>query len=247
MIVCEIGLNHFGDISHARELFNYVMESNADAVTFQIREKEFYRNNRFSNMQLDFKYYKEFLTKARKHNKKFGIALSDVSLIRLFEKINVDFYKILSKDLNNKSALEMFSKHTDKKLFISTGMSNHKEIQECLSILIKNDVTLLHTKLSNKVEEVNLKSINTMKLEFNLNIGYGQHCENKNVLFAAAALEPSDIFFYIKGDRIESYPDDKHAILTKNLNYYIENIKNIEISLGDGVKLKTKNTIEGQL
>ena len=28
MIICEIGLNHLGDINHAKELFNSIIKSN---------------------------------------------------------------------------------------------------------------------------------------------------------------------------------------------------------------------------
>ena len=45
MIICEIGLNHFGDIGYSNEYVDVLSSTGCDAFTYQIREKEFYKNS----------------------------------------------------------------------------------------------------------------------------------------------------------------------------------------------------------
>ena len=43
MIIAEIGLNHLGDIKQARRYVNLLSHSSIDAITLQVREKEYYK------------------------------------------------------------------------------------------------------------------------------------------------------------------------------------------------------------
>ncbi len=45
MIICEIGLNHMGDIKYANEYIDKIIKSKADGILFHIREKSFYETN----------------------------------------------------------------------------------------------------------------------------------------------------------------------------------------------------------
>ena len=247
MLIAEVGLNHLGSISSANVLLDAAIFSEADAVTFQVREKSFYEKEKFANMQLSLELYKDLCKEVHKYKKKFGIALSDLTMLDKFEAMNVDFYKILSKDLKNDNFLKLLGSKTKKDLYLSTGLASTSAISKALKILKNNNVTLIHTRLSNKVEDANLKAINTMKENFKNNIAYGHHCDNLNVLIAAQTFEPSDVFFYIRGNKPVTYPDHDHAIPTDVLKYYITNIKIIEKALGDGVKLEGKNKIKGQI
>jgi sialic acid synthase SpsE len=74
----------------------------------------------------------------------------------------------------------------------------------------------------------------------------GQHCKNPVITYAAMACEPTDVFFYVKGDINMNHPDEEHAILLKDVKEYCKNIKQVEESLGTGKKEQTKNTIKGQ-
>ena len=49
----------------------------------------------------------------------------------LAKKVEVDYFKVASSELNNDFLLEYISK-TNKKVIISTGMSTEDEIKRCL-------------------------------------------------------------------------------------------------------------------
>ena len=99
MIICEVGLNHLGDTDYSNLYFTKLLESDCDAITYQIREKEFYKRDKYKNFELSFDYYSSLISKS--DDKKFGIALADKNLIDECESIGVDFYKVLSWDLND--------------------------------------------------------------------------------------------------------------------------------------------------
>ena len=98
MIICEVGLNHLGDTGYSDLYFTKLLESDCDAITYQVREKEFYKG-KYKNFELSFDYYSSLIKKS--NGKKFGIALADENLIEDCESIGVDFYKVLSWDLSN--------------------------------------------------------------------------------------------------------------------------------------------------
>ena len=249
MIIAEIGLNHLGSKEYLTDYLSCLLDSSVDAITLQIREKEFYLNTQFENLELPLETYNEIANQVKNSGKKFGMALSDLSLLSFFED-KVDFYKILSKDIGDDQFVDKLINKIDKPMFVSTGMSSYDTINSFLNKVKKDkkkNINLIHTKLSNKIEDTNLKAIEKMKTSFELPVSYGNHCENLLVVYAALAFEPTSIFLYIKGDRDCEHPDQKHAVPLSNVKQYAANIKQIARSIGTGCKNKSKNTIKGQI
>ena len=58
------------------------------------------------------------------------------------------------------------------------------------------------------------------------------------------AFEPSDIFFYVKDDSTEKFPDDQHAIVISNVNNAVNMAKDLKKAIGTGIKKKVKNKIK---
>ena len=248
MIIAEIGLNHLGSKKYLEEYLDNLIESSVDAITLQIREKSFYINSRYSKYQFNLNVYDEICSRVKQSGKKFGIALSDLSLVPFFDQ-RVDFYKILSKDLGDKEFIDKLINVTNKSIFVSTGLSSYDAIDKFISNIdprVINNVTLIHTRLSNKVEDTNLKAIEKMKSRFKIPIAFGNHCENPVVTYAALAFEPTAVFIYTKGDKSTHHPDEKHAISLESVAQFSKNIKQVFKSIGDGCKENIQNTIEGQ-
>ena len=243
MKIIEIGHNHMGSVKEGKKLVYEASKSTCDAITVQVREESFYEE--YSNFSLPYYFYSDTVSLLKKTNKKFGVALSDLTMLEFFENLKPDFYKILSKDLEDHEFLNKLSKNTNRKLFLSTGMSNYEKINEAIDIL-GNDTTLIHTSISDHLEDVNLKAINTMKNNFCNNVAYGNHCKNINAIYAAISFEPSDIFLYLKDDKQFEYPDNGHAIPICDLNDTLENINQIERIIGNGIKNKVTSGIKGQ-
>ena len=246
MIVSEIGLNHLGDYDLAYHYVTQLLNTDVDAITFQIREPNFYKG-KFKNFKLTPIEYKSLKIRINNSGKLFGYAISEVPNL---EELDADFFKILSKDLDNLDFIKKLTDHAkDKPIYFSTGMSGFNVIQNTINICQKQgfeDYKLIHTRLSNCIDEVNLKAINNMKNEFGDIIAFGNHCENTHVLYTAVAYEPTDYYFYVKNKKQNYHPDDLHAIYLDDVQSYCLNINDLIKSLGSGNKTNTNNTIKGQ-
>ena len=91
------------------------------------------------------------------------MAIADIKYISFFKNLNVDFFKVIRNDIKDKKLLtELIA--TKKKIFVSTGMASHKDIEEFVYFIgdNKKQFRLVHTQLSNNLEDCNLKSIGSM-------------------------------------------------------------------------------------
>ena len=244
MIICEVGLNHLGSEPYSLEYINRLISTNCDAITYQIREKDFYKNDKFINSELSLDHYKEIINIVHSNNKKFGMALANYSMIDVCEKLNVDFYKVLSWDLNNYDFIDNLLQ-TKKPVYVSSGMSSIDEIKLFNNVYNNHkyakNLTLIHTQLSYDVKDVNLKAIGYLKKLFKFPIAFGNHCKDINVLYAVVPFEPSDIFIYVKGHYDIKHPDEGHAMEINRINSTINSINDMHIALGSEIKIKMEN------
>jgi len=232
MIIVEVGKNHQGSEDYANEYLKKSIASGVDGILYHIREKEFYQKIENKKKSLPESFYKNALTFTKKKKKKFGITLADVEKIDFLEEIDIDFYKILSKDFNDKNLIKKILK-TNKPTYISTMRSNFTEISKLIQFIKPNleNVTLIHSTLRPDIKYVNLNAITKLSEKFHLPVAYGNHCKNPLVLFTAIAYKPSDIFFYVKGSRFRHHQDDLHAVKLEDLRWYVKNLKELKLSL----------------
>lgn len=237
-------MNHNGNVAYANEYLDSIIKADADGAIFHIREQSFYQNPEKAKLALPDEFYFHASKKLKKYKKKLGISLSDPRRLELCEKFQTDFYKIFSKDILDASLVEAVRK-TKKKIFVSTGMSDLAEIKKFMSGIKSNkkQITLIHTQLSNDVRLTNLKAIPVLKNQFNVNVAYGNHAENTSVLYTAVAFEPTDILFYVKGNKIKKHIDEPHAIPLERLSETIHNLRELAYALGEKKKIKMNNQL----
>jgi sialic acid synthase SpsE len=120
MIIAEIGLNHMGSMEYLDLYLQHLLQSPVDAITLQIREKEFYKNTRFQNLELPEQTYRGISDRVRSKGKLFGMAISDLKYLSFLDD-KIDFYKILSKDIDNEKIINELVNKIDKPMFVSTG------------------------------------------------------------------------------------------------------------------------------
>ena len=237
-MIAEIGLNHLGSEDRALKMLNEVLQTDIDAVTFQIREPKFYDADELSHRPLSLDFYSAASKIAIENGKEFGLALCDVNLIdQLLSKVQVNFWKTLSWDFTNKS-LKMRLIETGLPVYLSTGLSSMDEvIRE--SSLTPNAI-LIHTQLSQAIGDVNLKAIPNMAALTNMRVAFGMHCEEMDILKLALAYEPLAIFFYVKEGGLGGLFDDLHAIDTKSLASIMVGMNVLKGAIGDGNKHEMK-------
>ena len=177
-IIAEIGSVHNGSVAKAKQLAKLASESGADIVKFQLHlaEEETLKNApspKYFNKESRYDYFKrlEFNIDQWKSIKKFcecnkvDFLCSPFSnkAVDILEKLNVKFYKIASGELTNIPLLERIKK-TNKHVFISTGMSNWKEISRAVKIFKKNFTLMQCSSIYPcKLKDVGINVLDEMK------------------------------------------------------------------------------------
>jgi len=238
MIVAEIGLNHMGDETIAMRMLRKLVKRGIDAVTFQIANPSFYNKDKPYKKALRSEFYRKAIDYVHENGKLIGFAIADKSMVRFLNDSGADFWKTLSQDLSNYDLHSELQK-TEKVTYVSTGLSCEKEITRMSNRL--KTIILIHTEISHRIEDVNLKAISRLGKCTGRKVAFGLHCSDISSLYLAVAFEPSDIFFYVKEDLKISYPDDQHAISITNLNSVLTKITKLRKALGNGAKEKRIN------
>jgi len=243
MLVAEIGLNHKGNKILLSKYVKFLLKSKIDAITFQIQSDQYVSSLGFKN--IDLKYLKNQIRIIKKSKKKIGIAISDITKVKYFNQCKIDFWKILSKDFYSQNLINKLI-NTRKRIYLSTGFSSTGEIKKINS---KYNFYFIHTALSNAIKDANLMAIKSISLETGNKVSFGLHCSNHNVLYASIPFNPESIFFYVKINSLTNYPDNRHAVLLKDVNNIVENINEIKKSIGSGKKIKIlfKNNVTGKI
>jgi N,N'-diacetyllegionaminate synthase len=256
-------VNHGGSIDCAKKLIDIALWAGADAVKFQIfnaeeivtieAEKAEYQKSTTCQEESQFDMIKklelnkeEFCCLANYAREKGIIFLStpfSANSADVLEEIGVPAYKIASGEITNFPLLEYIAKK-GKPIILSTGMSNPEEIAEALQI-IKNAgedrVILLHcvTSYPTKIEDINLKAIETLRKEFNLPTGLSDHTLGITASIAAAAIGACMIEKHFTLDRNLPGPDHKASLEPIELKTLVESIRDVEKAIGNGTKMPT--------
>ena len=245
MIIAELGFNHLGNLDVANQYVDSLIQCDVDAITFQVIEAEHREAN--LSLYLNDDSYKNLFLKIKNSGKKLGVALADTKYVSFFENLDVDFYKVIRNDISNKKLINLLM-ITGKQIFVSTGMSSKKDIENFIifidqSTKNRNQFKLVHTQLSNALEDCNLKSIEKMK-EYGLDVAYGHHCGDVTAIFMALCYNPSDLLFYVKGSPDFQYTEDSHAIQIDQIQDLIKKIHRYNDAVGTGIKMSMNNKIE---
>ena len=262
LIIAEIGVNHNGKIDLAFELINVASESGADIVKLQTSipnlvtsryapKADYQLSSTESRetllemcnkLNLSFEDTRTLKLYAEKKDIKFLSTPFDIVSIDFLNKLGLDCFKIPSGEINNLPYLREIGR-LNKKVIMSTGMSELSEVRDAIQILItsgteKSKITVLHcnTEYPTPFEDVNLMAMVTMRDELGVQVGYSDHTLGIEVPIAAVALGATVIEKHITLDRAMQGPDHRSSLQPKELKAMVHAIRNIEKSLGDGIK-----------
>ena len=258
-IIAEAGVNHNGSFALACKLVDAAKEAGADCIKFQTfkaenlvsrtaKKAEYQKKTTGDSSQQDMLKklelsFNEFL-QLKKYCEQVGICFLstpfDFDSIDFLNSIDMPFWKLPSGEVTNLPYLLALAK-TGKPVVMSTGMCNMGEIQEAIHVLKTNgtkDIKLLHcnTEYPTPFEDVNLKAMQTMHETFHLEVGYSDHTKGIEVPIAAVALGATIIEKHFTLDRNMEGPDHKASLEPDELAAMISAIRNIEKSLGTGIK-----------
>lgn len=251
--IAEIGINHNGNISLAKDLIDLAARAGCDAVKFQKRnihnvysrtELEKPRESPWGTttlqqkegLELSIDQYKILERHAANSGLDFIVSCWDLdSLNNVETELSVAYHKIASAMLTDKAFLEAINK-TNKPVILSTGMSTQDEVDKAIKIL-KNTTHILActSTYPTKPEDVNLAYINTLRRAYpQLKVGFSNHYSGLSACFAAVALGAEMLEFHITTDRT-LYGSDQAASI-EHVADLVSGVRAVEKMIGTGIK-----------
>lgn len=256
-LIGEVGINHNGSLSLAKKIILAAKKNGFDAVKFQKRnpeisvpdnKKDELKNTPWGTMTyLKYKKKIEFEKKEYDQIDKYCKKLKidwfaspwDIDSLDFLKQYNLKYNKVPSAMLTNLDLLKAIAKEK-KYTFISTGMSNMKQIETAINIFKKNKCkfAILHCVSSYpaKDKDLNLNMIKTLKDKFKCDVGYSGHEKSVNPSVYAAVLGARYIERHITIDRTLWGTDQSASLEINGMALLSELTSKIDILLGDGKK-----------
>lgn len=263
IIIAEAGVNHNGSTDIAKQLILKACEAGVDYVKFQTSKSASTVTSKFAEMAdyqktnlckeesqlemlksfvLSFDEYAMLSDYCKQNNIKFLSTPFDMESVDFLYSLKMDYMKIPSGEITNLPYLRKIARlHIP--VIVSTGMSSLGDIEDALSVLVKNglnesDISLLHcnTEYPTPFEDVNLKAMQTLKQCFGVRVGYSDHTKGIEVPIAAVAMGAEIIEKHFTLDRNMIGPDHKASLEPKELKEMVDSIRHIEQAIGESAK-----------
>jgi N,N'-diacetyllegionaminate synthase len=240
-VIAEVGVNHCGELSKARELIVAAHKAGADAVKFQTFDAEMLeppgpRRDMLKQLQLSVSDHYTLRDDAGSYGLEFISTPFDVdSLQFLVEQLGVGTLKISSGDIDNFELLDAAGE-TDCDVILSTGLSTLVTIRKALEYV--PDATLLHctSAYPAPIQDANLRAMDTMRREFGRKVGLSDHTPGYVAPIMAVAMGAEVIEKHITLSRSLPGPDHLASLEPHEFREMATAVRFAEEALGDGVK-----------
>lgn len=266
-IIAEAGVNHNGSIEIAKKLVREAKNAGADAIKFQtfitedlvtksaslaeyqknLKSDESTQELMLKNLELSFEDFRELKSYCEEIGIDFLSTAFDFKSLDFLDSLNVRYFKIPSGEINNYPYLVKVAKFK-KPMILSTGMATTEEIDRAVDILrtSNSDLTILHctSEYPAPKNSVNLNVIKTLFERYKLKVGYSDHTTGIEIPIAATALGAVMIEKHFTLDKKMHGPDHKASLEPYELKQMVEAIRNVNKSLGDGIKVPTNEELK---
>lgn len=197
-LIAEVSSNHDRSLDRSMRFIDVAVEVGFTAVKFQLFRIDslFSPEARSHNPSLDerraWELPEEFIAPlaARAHEQGIEFACTPFYLeaVGILEP-HVDFFKVASYELLWDDLIRACAE-TGKPLILSTGMATMDEVRHAVEVARDAgvvDLTLLHcvSAYPARPEDANLKAIDTMRREFDVEVGWSDHSVSVEVVARA--------------------------------------------------------------
>lgn len=252
-VIAEVGINHNGNLDHAKNLIRLASEAGADGVKIQVRDlAEIYSRevledplkaeqgtqyllSELKKAHLTYEDVLELQAYARQFPVDFFATPFDIKSAHFLNTIGMELYKIGSPDFTNLPLLETVCSF-NKPIILSTGMSDETEIDQVITYLRKKnaDFSLLHCNSTYPAsyEDINLRYLPVLKQTSKVMVGYSGHEQGYGPTLAAVGLGAEIIERHITEDRTHSGPDHSASLEFDQFKQMVAEIRRLELTLG---------------
>ena len=259
-VIAEIGINHNGDLTVAKQLIDVAHAAGCDAVKFQKRAIDVVyspdvlaqpRQSPWGATQREQKEGLEFgeaeYDAIDAYCRELGIdwfaSAWDVDSQHFLAKYKLKYNKIASAMVTNRAVVEAVA--AEKKLtFLSTGMSTIQEVDAAVDIFRKHGCpfVLMHTVSTYPTAEaeLNLITMQTLRQRYGVDVGYSGHEVSVEPSVLAALLGAVAVERHITLDRTMYGSDQSASLEPDELAALVERMRAIPSLIGDGEKRVTQ-------
>jgi N,N'-diacetyllegionaminate synthase len=243
--IAEIGINHGGSIDLCAKMIEAAALSGADSVKLQIvNPKASYVEGTTSYKEFSNKVLSEDeLISLMKLADKLGILLfstpGDFESLDLMLRLKMGIIKISSGLMSNIPLIEKASK-SKLPLIISTGMALEEEIDKLVELVVSSKssglallkCTALYPAPDNTI---NLSSIKSMRLRYNIPIGYSDHTLDDLACIGSVVAGASIIEKHFTLDKTLAGADHYLSIEPQEFKIMVEKIRRVSKMVGSGI------------
>lgn len=255
-IIAELSANHNGSKQIALDSIRAAKQAGADAIkiqtytadtlTLNCNKPDFKVGKGLWEGETFYSLYQKAYTPWEWHDEIFKVAHQeglicfstpfDKTAVDLLESLNNPIYKIASFEITDIPLIKYIaSKH--KPIILSTGIAMEEDIQLALDTIRGegcSDITLLKctSAYPAPIEDANLLTIPDMKQRFGVKVGLSDHTEGSVVPMAAVALGAEVVEKHFIIDRSIGGPDSAFSMEANEFRQMVENIRQVEKSLG---------------
>jgi len=267
-IIAEAGVNHNGKLDLALKLCDGAKEAGVDAVKFQtwktenivtaqarqaayqtentgVEESQF---DMLKKLELSYDHFRYIQDYCKKIGIDFLSTPDEEESLEFLVSLGLPFIKVGSGEVTNIPYLRKIAS-CGKPVILSTGMSTLAQVATAYDTLLQAGaptVSLLHctTNYPCPYDEVNLRAMQTLKDAFKCQVGYSDHTMGTEIPVAAVAMGAEIIEKHFTLDRTMEGPDHKASLEPAELKLMVEQIRHIEVAMGDGIKRPNKSEAE---
>lgn len=264
-VIAEAGVNHNGDLDIARRLVDLAADSGADVVKFQTfnadrlatksaakanyqietTDSNESQHEMLRRLELNSEMHDELIAHAAQRGIEFMSTAFDEESVDLLARKGLRRFKVPSGEITNLPYLRRIALVASE-VILSTGMATLDEVGAAIAVfeaagVPRNCLTILHctTDYPARIEDVNLRAMQTIASQFGVQVGYSDHTLGIEVAIAAVAMGARIIEKHFTIDQNLPGPDHKASLTPDRLSEMVAAIRNIELALGDGIKQPT--------
>ncbi len=260
-IIAEAGVNHNGDIKLAHQLIDTAIKAGANAVKFQsfITEelvtaktlKAEYQIKTTGGNSGQYQMLKSLEMSAGNHAELkdhcdqtcifYLCTPYDNISVDMLDKIDISAFKIAATDTTNIPFLRYIASK-GRPVILSTGMSDLGQVECAVTLLnnsgLKDKIVILQctSEYPVPIDEINLRAITTMQHAFGCPVGFSDHTEGSDAGPWSVAIGSCVVEKHFTLDRNMAGPDHRASLEPDEFSDMVKKIRQIERSLGDGLK-----------
>lgn len=245
VIIAEVGINHNGDFSLAKEMLHAAADCDVDVVKFQnfdadklilkhvlprphLRHLYPSQHARFRSVELSGDQLAELAQITGQRGKIFMSTPSDPDGVDLIDPL-VPVHKIGSDDLVNIPLI----RHTvakDKTILLSTGLATTAEIDRVAGEIPKDRLVLLHcvSKYPTPPEAANLRAIGFLHQRYGVPVGYSDHTIGTTACLAAVGLGAILVEKHFTLDKNQDVGDHRLSADPQDMARLVREIRELE-------------------